>query len=275
MRVLHIVVVSPMLPCLPVILVSPLPSPSFPSPLTPFFILHPLLCWPTAGTSYFSLCWCNNLKSHNKATYCWHRDRAAWLLLLRSPFLISLSLSPCLLRLCLTITIFLWIWIWLLARIDCKTSLQPSPQMCSSSQVHTSLLTLPLHPILLWYYLLLPAVSSYIYFSYFSLQRASKTELRLNSSRHFFSIFEFSFLSCRRQVKSRLDTLNTQGNTLTHTLTHTLMHSACFHVEIEIFPIEIAIVFCHCVARPDVLQLLECLLCPATLTPRTQSTMGY
>lgn len=138
MRVLHIVVVSPMLPCLPVILVAPLSSPS-----SPAFILFPLLCWPcTAGTSYFSLCWCNNLKSHNKATYCWHRDRAAWLLLLRYPFL--LCLSPCLLRLCLTITIFLWIWIWLLARIDCKTSLQPSPQMCSSSQVHTSLLTSPL-----------------------------------------------------------------------------------------------------------------------------------
>lgn len=123
----------------------------------------------------------------------------------------------------------------------------------------------------------LPSLS--IYFSYFPLQRASKTELRLNSSRHFYSIFEFSFLSCRRQVKSRLDTLNTQANTLTHTYTHTYIfthiHSACFHVEIEIFPIEIAIVFCHCVARTDVLQLLECLPCPATLTPLRQPTMGY
>lgn len=158
------------------------------------FIPYPLLCWPcTAGTSYFSLCWCNNLKSHNKATYCWHRDRAAWLLLLRFPlpfFLLSLSFSPCLLRLCLTITIFLWIWIWLLARIDCKTSLQPSPQMCSSSQVHTSLLTLP---SIVLYHLLLPAVSPYIYFSYFSLQRARKTELRLNSSRHFFLFLNFLF----------------------------------------------------------------------------------
>lgn len=185
-----------------------------------------------------------------------------------------LSLSLRLLRLCLTITIFLWIWIWLLARIDCKTSLQASPQMCSSSQVHTSLLTLH---IVLYLSCSLPSIS--IYFSYFPLQRASKTELRLNSSRHFFSIFEFSFLSCRRQVKSRLDTLNTQANTLTHTYTHTYIfihiHSACFHVEIEIFPIEIAIVFCHCVARTDVLQLLECLPCPATPTPLRKPTMGY
>lgn len=95
MRVLHIVVVSPMLPCLPVILLSPpLSSLSFPSPfLLPFFS-YPLLCWPSAGTSYFSLCWCNNLKSHNKATYCWHRDRAAWLLLLLFPLPFFLSLSP-------------------------------------------------------------------------------------------------------------------------------------------------------------------------------------
>lgn len=72
--------------------------PCFPSSSPPSlaFIPYPLLCWPcTAGTSYFSLCWCNNLKSHNKATYCWHRDRAAWLLLLRFPlpfFLLSLFL---------------------------------------------------------------------------------------------------------------------------------------------------------------------------------------
>lgn len=81
-------------------------------------------------------------------------------------------------------------------------------------------------------------------------------------------------------MKSRLDTLNT------HTLTHPHTHSylTCFHVEIEIFLIEIAIVFCHCVARTDVLQLLECLLSPHTLqnlppsppaAPRAQPTMSH
>lgn len=99
---------SPMLlPCLPVI------------PVCSAF------CPAARPASYFSLCWCNNLKSHNKATYGWH-----WL-----------GSCACSRSRCLTITIFLWIW--LLARIDCKT-LPPSPQMCSSSQVHTSLHT---HPV--------------------------------------------------------------------------------------------------------------------------------